>query len=166
MKQVPYPTPSGYTSFCDDVRYEITGKVSLIGVYAGAMYVTTPYPVTLPKLALRISYNEMPGESTTPVQIRIYLPGNPDDEPFQTIDLPEIFRNPPPQPFPRPVGEPDTDRLAGMVFHIELTNIQLIKDGAIRVRAYRGEEKIKLGSLFVQSLNQEPTTDNQQTPSE
>ncbi len=154
MKQVPYQTPFGFTTFCDDARYEISGKVSLIGVYAGVMFITTPYPATIPKLSLRVSYCEMPEESNAPVQIRIYLPGDADDKPHQTIDLPEGFRNLPAQPFPLPEGEPDVDRLKGMTFHIDLMNIQLTQNGAIRVRAYRGDERIKLGSLFVQSVYQ------------
>lgn len=37
------------TIFCDDVRHELNGKVSLMGVYGGDMYVTD-FPVTLPKI--------------------------------------------------------------------------------------------------------------------
>jgi hypothetical protein len=37
------------TTFCDDIRQEIGGKISLIGVYNGVMYVPQ-FPVTLPKL--------------------------------------------------------------------------------------------------------------------
>lgn len=41
------------TLFCDDIRHEMGGKLSYIGVYSGGLYVTT-FPVTLPKLCLSV----------------------------------------------------------------------------------------------------------------
>lgn len=42
------------TIFCDDIRHEIGGKLSYIGVYSGYMFVPT-FPITLPKLCLALS---------------------------------------------------------------------------------------------------------------
>jgi hypothetical protein len=42
MTLLPSPDVWGYTIFCDDIREEIGGKVSLIGIYAGTMHA---YPV-------------------------------------------------------------------------------------------------------------------------
>lgn len=41
------------TIFCDDIRHEVNGKVSYIGVYSGELYVPS-FPVTLPKLCLSV----------------------------------------------------------------------------------------------------------------
>lgn len=41
------------TLFCDDIRHEIHGKVSFIGVYSSKMFVAS-FPVMLPKLCLSI----------------------------------------------------------------------------------------------------------------
>jgi hypothetical protein len=42
------------TIFCDDVRWEIGGKLSYIGVYSGVL-LAPEFPVTLPRLCLAMS---------------------------------------------------------------------------------------------------------------
>lgn len=42
------------TVFCDDIRQEIGGKLSYIGVYSGNMFVSE-FPAVLPKLCLALS---------------------------------------------------------------------------------------------------------------
>lgn len=39
------------TLFCDDIRHELGGKLSFIGVYSGGLFVPA-FPATLPKLCL------------------------------------------------------------------------------------------------------------------
>jgi hypothetical protein len=39
--------------FCDDIRQEVHGKISLIGCYSGSMLVAE-FPVTLPKLCAHV----------------------------------------------------------------------------------------------------------------
>ncbi|MFC0709234.1 DUF6941 family protein [Azorhizophilus paspali] len=43
-----------YSLFCDDVRHEINGKTSQIGIYQGSMYLDK-FPAHLPKLCIIIS---------------------------------------------------------------------------------------------------------------
>ena len=150
-KTVPAPTPYGYTLFCDDIRQEINGKVSLIGVYGGDLIVAGPLPVALAKLALRITYIEQPGESTEPVEIHIYLPGNPDGQPIQRIPLPVDFRSMAPDPHPGL-----TDPLLIAVFNMEFSPLPLQQEGQIKVRAYRGDLEIRLGTLLVHARQAPP----------
>ena len=56
------------TVFCDDIRHELGGKLSFIGVYSGHLFVST-FPVTLPKLCLALT-------AITPTT-----------QPFQKLDL-------------------------------------------------------------------------------
>ena len=42
------------TIFCDDIRHEVGGKFSYIGVYSGQMFVPS-FPITLPKLCLAMN---------------------------------------------------------------------------------------------------------------
>lgn len=37
------------TIFCDDVRHELNGKISLMGIYTGDMYVAD-FPIAIPKI--------------------------------------------------------------------------------------------------------------------
>lgn len=38
--------------FCDDIRSEVDGKISLMGIYSGGLQVNTKLPVTLAKLCI------------------------------------------------------------------------------------------------------------------
>ena len=40
----------GHTIFCDDIRHELNGKVTLVGCYSGDMEFPVPGPVLYPKL--------------------------------------------------------------------------------------------------------------------
>jgi len=81
MKTVEPITPYGTTIFCDDIRLEASGKVTLVGVYIGDLIVLGTLPTTLPKFAMRILYTERPQESTDPVELRIFFPGDDDATP-------------------------------------------------------------------------------------
>ncbi|KAB2843437.1 MAG: hypothetical protein F9K47_06940 [Burkholderiales bacterium] len=41
------------TVFCDDIRHEVAGKLSYIGVYGPQLFVPS-FPITLPKLCLTV----------------------------------------------------------------------------------------------------------------
>ncbi len=72
------------TIFCDDIRHEVGGKLSYIGVYSSSMYVNK-FPAILPKIGLSvkvISPAEQPLRSMTLRVLR-------DDEALQTIELNE-----------------------------------------------------------------------------
>lgn len=43
-----------FATYCDDIRHEVNGKLSLIGCYAGEMYVPS-FPVTLPRLCVHFT---------------------------------------------------------------------------------------------------------------
>ncbi|WP_133510302.1 DUF6941 family protein [Candidatus Thiosymbion oneisti] len=56
------------TLFCDDIRHEMGGKLSFIGVYSGELLVPA-FPVTLPKLCLFVNIV------------------TPAEEPFRSLNL-------------------------------------------------------------------------------
>ena len=145
VAEIP-PTPYGYTLFCDDIRQEVSGQVTLVGVYGADLITSAPFPATLPKLGLRITYLEKPGESTEPVEIRIYLPGNADGEPAHRLPLPADFRSMASAPHPS-LSDPF---LIAAVLHAEISPLLLQQEGEIKVRIHRGDRgEIRLGALRV-----------------
>ena len=74
------------TTFCDDIRQEIGGKISLIGVYNGVMYVPQ-FPVTLPKLWLMTTL-VMPYKEP-PHSMKIHVTKN--SEPLVDLDATEEY---------------------------------------------------------------------------
>lgn len=55
-------------TYCDDIREEVGGKISLMGIYTGDMFVAS-MPLLLPKLCIAVNV-------VTPI-----------DEPLQTLNL-------------------------------------------------------------------------------
>jgi hypothetical protein len=145
MTEISWPTPYGYTIFCDDIRNEIDGKVTLVGIYSADMIFKVPLPVIVPKLGIVISYFERRGESVDPIRLEVYLPGDEDGKPSITTDIPhDNFRNIPES------NDPDAEDVRiNAIFHMVLSPVNIIKKGRIRVRAVRGEDIIKLGSLRI-----------------
>ena len=145
-------TPCGDTIFCDDIRTEFTGKSILIGVYAGYMIVAATFPTKV-NVALRVIYQEHHGESTDPLELVVYAPGNKDDEPFFRAPLSADFRKTPRPNFETAFDEEDTseeaDHVLTTMINLQLNEIPVSKPGRIRVRMKRGDTMVRLGSLGV-----------------
>lgn len=70
------------TLYCDDVRHEVAGKVSFIGVYSGNLLVPK-FPITLPKLCVSVKIVSPANELTRSLNIRV----SKDDAPLQEISV-------------------------------------------------------------------------------
>src|SRR5260221_12989855 len=79
--------PTGFTIFCDDIREEVNGKVSLIGCYGADLRILgNQFPILLPKLGFHITVRVPSDGPNLPLKIMIYFPGQPDDQPVLTAD--------------------------------------------------------------------------------
>jgi hypothetical protein len=151
MKLRDAPDIFGYTIFCDDIRQETGGLVSLVGVYRARMFVHGTFPIAIPKFGFAISYFQrrelvLPG----PVRIQIALPGDADEKPSIETEIPadtaekalaEALQ------FATSVGtEPN---FASVHANFTLAPLLFNCPGLIRVRAVRGDELVRLGSLRV-----------------
>ena len=150
MKSIAQDTPFGSTIFCDDIRHELGGKVSYIGIYAGEINSHRPLPITLSKFGFAIRYSERTGESTEEVSVGIYFPGDPEGEPSTKLKLPiQEMRSKTPDPELMKISQ---DPLMTMISHIVLEGLVLKEEGRIKVRAYRGDLEIRMGTLLVQHI--------------
>lgn len=148
----------GYTIFCDDLRVEVGSKLTLVGVYGAELVVHTEFPVTLPKFALYINYIEAFEERSDPVTLRVYLPGDDDDHPSFTGDIPVSEMR---TALAAPTSE-ETQRAAAI--HLVVAPLVVKAEGSIKVRALTGRGIVKLGSLRVRqklatAQNKAPSTD-------
>lgn len=139
----------GVALFCDDIRAEIGGKLSLMGIYLADILfpASLPFPITLTKFCILIKYFESMPALTDDITIRVFLPGDLKDAPSVTL------------PFPRasmvqgaiptyPLDE-DQDRIFNLTFPLALTPLIIKQEGFIKVRALCGTRATKLGSLMV-----------------
>ncbi len=145
MKSIAPVTPYGYTIFCDDVRQETGGKTSHMGVYTGKLILNAPLPVSLPKFCLVVYYFERPDESTEPVNLHVYMPGDAENAPTYNKEMPiDDVRSQTLEP-----ETPGSDPLVNLIAHLTITPFALTSEGRIRVRAYRGDLEVRLGTLTV-----------------
>ncbi len=136
-------TPYGYTIFCDDLRQEANGKLIYIGVYTADMIIYGAPPMLLPTFVAAITYRERPGESDAPVKIKMFLPGH--DDAAAELDLPVApMRSA--QFTHETAGE---DRMHSVLIPIRASPLTVSQGGLIKIRAYRGEDEIRLGALEV-----------------
>lgn len=138
---IKYPSlPGGHVIFCDDIRHELHGKVTFVGVYSNVMYITGTLPVTLPKVCMGIVYREEP-DSLEPVTIKAFMPSDGDEKLLLEVQFePQADMIPPP-------SEEFTFREAR--FLVEVPNFTVTEESKILVRAYRGEDEIRLARLSI-----------------
>ena len=154
MSVVSTSTPNGFSIFCDDVRVEGNGKQIYIGVYLGEMLLTTPtasFPIRLPSLHVIVNYRERKGDSDKPVRLCILIPGQ--DEPLVQTEIPREHLD----SIPLPTGSDIDDPMVLVSFIFAMRDVVLTQEGRIKVRAYLGDDEVRLGSLKV-SLVPPPST--------
>lgn len=156
MKLALPETARGHTIVCDDVRVEISGKLTLVGVYGPGLIVFQEFPVTLPKLCFLVTYSERVDTETGPLVLKIYLPGDPADAPTVNNVFPhEEMRNAPrPELGMKEYAGEKPDPTMQIRLPIEITPVTLKEAGMIRVRMQVGDRLIRMGSIEV--MYQEP----------
>ena len=135
------PDINGHTIFCDDIRYEIGNKHSLIGIYKHSLIVHSQFPFSLNKFAFAVMIQGKPSSmSAYPIKLKIILPGSKEESIDADFQIPEDAVDVDDQ------GEEMTTRVE---MHLMMGDLKLSGEGRIRVRAIRNGEEIKLGSLQV-----------------
>lgn len=142
------PFPFGTTTVADDLRQEIGGKTSLIGIYGSDIVFPdgTAFPVTLPKLAFALAWFESPDDLPERLNFLIYFPGDEDGKPTITLQLPtgDALKN---------VPKPSTDlgeRLAAQIRPaFVLSPIVFNAPGLMKFRVQRNGEEWRAGGIRV-----------------
>lgn len=149
------PDVFGNTVFCDDIRHEIDGKVSFIGAYQGGMQVHVPFPATIPKFAFGISLFQRRSAFEGKISLRVYLPGDEDENPSVESQLDA--------PLPPPTDPSQGTPFAGGPFiamraYVTVAGMVIKAPGAIKVRALRGGVLFPIGALGVLQATPETPT--------
>jgi hypothetical protein len=149
MNDIRWPSPFGYTVFCDDIRQEVLGKITLVGVYQGEMTVIGVAPVQIPKLALSIHFFEKPTEGHDPLEIQIFLPGDADEAPSQRVSIP------PRDHVSAPEQQGAEDIRARIAVAFQFVPLVVHQEGTLKVRMKRGDDLFRLGALPIKLLTVE-----------
>jgi hypothetical protein len=139
--------PSGHTIFCDDIRHEITGKITYVGTYGTHLF-TPQFPVTIPKLCCAITFREEP-TSLDKVTIKILQEIDKNETLLSelTYDIPSNL-----PPFVA-TGDSAPFVAREAKFYVEMGNIVFEGVGKLKVRAFRGDDEIRLGALQIEGAD-------------
>lgn len=126
------------TIFCDDIRHEISGKVSYIGVYSSDLIVPS-LPVTLPKLCLSVKVvtpADMPLGSLT---LRILK----NEEVLQEISVEEEQLNAASESSEGMTDEERKERIQSAQFMLVFSPIQFEERCVLKVRVQTEDEELQ-----------------------
>jgi len=135
-------TPFGYSIFCDDLREEVRNKFTYVGVYNDSLVVDSDFPVTLPRFCIVATYAQRNSDDTRPIKLRVTMPGTDGPEVIVEGAIPETT-------FTGPDDPELEDPITFAAVNILLSPFTIHAPGLILVRAFYGDEEIKLGSLKV-----------------
>ncbi len=144
MRTISWPTPYGYTVFCDDIRQEMNHKTMILGIYSGDIIVNDEPPTLMEKLVFSVSYFEKPGESDEPLQLLIFSPGDADDAPSVRLDMPSDWRHE-----TKLVDQDADDPRIGFTMVLTMAPFKIAQTGYLKVRMVRGDTMVRLGSIRV-----------------
>jgi hypothetical protein len=154
-RAIECPQAFGTTLFCDDIRFEFHGKLSLVGVYGYEMVLFgTTFPVTLPKLGLFCAVRFHRSQKISGAKILIYFPEHSEESPTHVQEVPiqltaEQFPPPDPSEYPEPAEHHGFN-------HPLLFSPAVVKQpGYIRVRVAEGSDRLKIGSLKIREASSE-----------
>ncbi len=147
--------PSGFSTFCDDIRDEVSGKKSLIGVYNGAMIFASPAPEVLTQLCIltttRLDHDMLPKQ----IALKILF----EDEDFVEQILTSMEADLPAWSNKEDIGSSFAKKDGASFFQwnseARIANFLLTKNGRIKVRLYVDDDIFTLGSLLVNFQPQE-----------
>lgn len=139
--------PSGYAIFCDDIRQEITGKTTLVGVYNGHLIVTGSLPIILPQICAAITLRLAPPEARIRPIVKIFR--SDQDEPLFVFEADIEPVEPQLLPLKLPHLEQDAVTFMQMGVTAQMQSLVINEPCALKVRAYIGDDEVRLGSLQI-----------------
>lgn len=139
--------PNGHATFCDDVRQEIGGKITIVGVYGGELTAYGEAPIALPQLHVLVAFRNAPKDESYSLKIVVTMNGTADGVKVLSSSDIEI---PAPEKdlIPPPIDEHSTPFME-LSNAVRLSPLILTEPCTITARAYLGDDEIRLGSLRV-----------------
>ena len=147
-------TSWGSTIFCDDIRQEVAGKYSLMGIYENEMLFQTEPPWVLQKMCLLIKYTETHGGFDEDLRMTVTLPGDQKDKP----SLVSMIARKDVKIEPRVNIPEDVDSLIGFAVPFLFSQLTVNTEGFIKVRIERGKIETRIGALHLRKVRPDEKT--------
>jgi hypothetical protein len=148
METLESPAVFGHTIFCDDIRHEVGGKLTFVGVYQNHLALTQ-FPAVLSKFGFGISFFQRPEVFEPAVKLLVFVPGDSPEVASIQVDINELspgevmekasaFR----ETFPRA----DSSYIAGRA-NLVLEQFTINEPGAVKVRIEHRGKLVRLGAM-------------------
>jgi hypothetical protein len=152
MNKLEAPEIIGYTVFCDDIRFEMDGKLTLVGCYHGVMIIRGEFPATLPKFAVSVTFTQHKKVYEPKLRLKMSLPGDPEDEPSIVVEV-----EPPPEANLLASEHPNISAKANIIF----APLVITSPGFIKVQMERQGELHLVGKIAVKTAGAEAISSNE-----
>jgi hypothetical protein len=139
---------TGIAIFCDDIRLEIGGKASYMGIYGQDMVIAGTRPALLPKLSIA-AHIQIPSEvEAAHLKVAVFRDQDGETEELITVE----------GDIERPEGlAVSQNTFIQAIVHLNAVPFQITGDCDVKVRAYIDDAECKLGSLpirFIDPVNE------------
>lgn len=145
------PSPYGVTLFCDDIRHEVGGKVTLVGIYGPELIILGEGPITMPILALSLRLYIPRDLKFKKSNIVVSLQSGDQTKTLAQLETPI-----------KPNGEWPENMMAMFNGNISFSPFVATPEDIIRVRAYFDDLEVKMGALKIASSPNTQSTPNKQ----
>ncbi len=145
----------GFAVFADDIRFEVGGKTSLMGMYQSDMVFpdSMKFPIIIPRLIIQVMYYEIVGAIEDDISFKVTYARDMTiaEVPVLRKDLATAATSAATAARDEPDEEPER------IFHIRLpigiSPWSLTEFGRLKVRAHYGNGAVlKLGSMVVKQM--------------
>ncbi|MCP1537784.1 hypothetical protein [Methylorubrum extorquens] len=138
--------PYGTTAFCEDIRFEASGSVSLVGVYNKDI-VVPEFPIIIPKFGVYcvVVLPKRPEDRIPFLKFQVFLPGDGDRPSIYHESVAEDTNFAPKDFEP----DPDVPLHSKVIQQMVVSPLQLNKEGYIRVRTYVDDAYVRAGAIRV-----------------
>lgn len=141
--------PYGITTFCDNIRHEINGKLTLVGCYASSLNFEGPPPGVLPTFAALINLRVPAQIKFEKISLIVTKVEGDDETTVLKTDI-EIAEEKDLPPMEEVVGNKEDGKVLLMAFPCQWSPMQFSQPGHLKVRAYLDDDReVRLGILSV-----------------
>jgi hypothetical protein len=138
--------PYGVVTFCDDIRHEVTGKMTLVGVYHSHLDVVGESPEPLINLNVLVDFRFIRGSLSSDPVFKVFRSDIEDAIIETTAERPNPGDL---QPADLESVEPDSILFDQFVFPIQMNGMIIRQSCKLKVRAFVNNDEYRLGALWI-----------------
>lgn len=133
-----------FCQFCDDIRQEINGKITLVGVYQGGLQISGPLPAVIPMLSIACSIWTPKDRPFTNLKVALQL-GDVAlmEKEFSAQELAELIAQ-----------SPTVDDSTGTFFNLQLSmaGLPITQAGKLTMYCKTDDEELRSNPLVIQTI--------------